>query len=98
MINVGWVSWGKEARINLFKGIKYDTTIYFDSSKHKPTVLKIYDKTKISQCEIEKELAMMNYNTCRLCPNVRVAVSLHFSEKKSITKSTDSIVEPILTN
>lgn len=71
MMNVGGVSWGKEARINLFRGIKYDAAVYFDSPKHKPTVLKIYDKTKFSQREIEKELTMMNYNTCRLCPYVK---------------------------
>lgn len=74
MMNVGGVSWGKDSRINLFRGIRYDAAVYFDSPKHKPTVLRIYDKTKISKHEMEKELTMMNYSTCRLCPGVRAAM------------------------
>jgi len=74
MQNVGGISWGKTARINQFRGIRYDAAVYFDSPKSKPTVLKIYDKTKISQHEIDKELTMMNYNTCRLCPEVRTEI------------------------
>ena len=72
MRNVGGISWGYDARINQFRGIRYDAAVYFDSPKATPTVLKLYDKTKYTQYDINKEMAMMNYHTCRLCPEVKL--------------------------
>jgi hypothetical protein len=74
MRNVGGISWGYNARINQYRGIRYDAAVYFDNPKSKPTVLKLYDKSKIDQRQIDKELQMMNYNTCRLCPEVRAEI------------------------
>ena len=71
------MSWGVEAKINLIEVAPgtFEAT-YFDSEYSEGEVIKIY---LVGSCveyrEMLKDMTIFNYNSCRLCPQVRHELS-----------------------
>ena len=71
------MSWGVESKINLVEVAPgtFEAT-YFDSEHSEGEVIKIY---LVGSCveyrDMLKDMTIFNYNSCRLCPQVRHELS-----------------------
>ena len=71
------LSWGSDAHINLVEvSPGRHEAVYFDNDRSQGEVIKTY---LVGSCvdyrDMLEEVKIFNYNTCRLCPQVRHELS-----------------------
>ena len=73
MKNKPGISWGLDHHINLIKSSIGYLAVYYDSKESKGEIIKVFNpKCYIDYYEMLDRLTLYNYNTCILCPIVKM--------------------------
>ena len=77
MRNQPGLSWGFAAHINLVEvSPGYYEAVYFDNDRSQGEVIKTYlVGSCVEYMDMLKDMTIFNYNSCRLCPQVRHELS-----------------------
>lgn len=72
MKNKPGISWGIDNHVNLMRSSKGWLAVYYDDENSTSEIISIFKpKDIVDYSDIFKRLTCLNYNTNKLCPNVK---------------------------
>lgn len=75
MHSVPGISWAYDGHINLLRSSKGWLALYYDNPESKPEIIRIFKpKDYFDYYKMMKQMAYYNYNTCALCPIVKMEI------------------------
>ena len=77
MLHKVGISWGIDAHVNLIRSSIGWLALYYDDIDSDPEIIDIFNPKNLSEyLEMMEKLALYNYGTCELCPNVKIEMDL----------------------